>query len=51
MDFVLNIPGNFVYVYEYDEQNNWIKRTEWKNEEDGTLTPWTITTREITYRN
>ena len=51
MDFVLNVPGNFVYVYEYDEQNNWIKRTEWKKEEDGTLTPWTITTREITYRN
>lgn len=50
MDFVLNIPGNFEYSYEYDEQNNWIKRIEWRKEEDGTFTPCAITIRKITYR-
>ena len=45
-----NVPGHFLYEYEYDEHDNWIKRTEWKKMEDGTLTPCSITKREITYR-
>lgn len=45
-----NVPGHFLYEYEYDEHDNWIKRTEWKKMEDGTLTPLSITTRDITYR-
>lgn len=49
-DAYLPYRGRCVYKYNYDSNGNWVKRFEWKKAEDGTLTPWTITTREITYR-
>ena len=50
IDMIYNVPGTFLYVYEYDEHDNWIRRTEWKKMEDETVVPCSITTREITYR-